>query len=63
MCTIALAGQLFTTKPVSPTHAFSGVFSIMWQESVIFAMTSLTEALHIKLVSSCPFSPDGKSCL
>lgn len=58
LCTISLGDQLFTTKPVSTTHSFTGTFSILWRESVIFAVTSLTEALTVKVLSSSPFSPD-----
>ncbi|KAG0251026.1 Intersectin 1 (SH3 domain protein) [Mortierella polycephala] len=58
LCTLTLGEQLFTTKPASTDHAFSGSFSILWRESVIFSMTNLTQALDITVKSTSPFSPD-----
>jgi hypothetical protein len=56
-----MGNQLFTTQAASSDHAFSGHFSILWRESVIFAMTNLSQVLDVKVMSCSPFSPDGKS--
>ncbi|KAG0355389.1 Intersectin 1 (SH3 domain protein) [Gamsiella multidivaricata] len=61
LCTISLGEQLFTTRAVSTEHAFLGTFSILWRESVIFAMTDLIQVLNVKVMSSSPFSPDGSA--
>lgn len=58
VCTISLGDQLFTTRPSSTEHPFSGAFSILWRESTIFAITDMSHVLDVKLMSTCPFSPD-----
>ncbi|KAF9351243.1 actin organization and endocytosis protein [Mortierella sp. AD094] len=57
-CSISLGEQLFTTRPTSTEHAFTVSFSILWRESVIFAVTDLSQVLEVKVMSSSPFSPD-----
>lgn len=59
-CTISLGDQLFTTQEASTDHAFSGHFSILWRESVIFSITNLSQVLDVKVKCCSPFSPDGK---
>ncbi|KAF9086756.1 actin organization and endocytosis protein [Mortierella sp. AD031] len=58
LCTISLGDQIFTTRAASTDHAFSGAFSILWRESIIFAITSMSQVLDIKVMSTSPFSPD-----
>lgn len=60
ICTISLGEQVHTTRAASTDHAFSGSFSVLWRESVIFAMTNLSQVLDVKIMSSSPFAPDGK---
>ncbi|ORZ06331.1 hypothetical protein BCR41DRAFT_168920 [Lobosporangium transversale] len=59
ICSISLGEQLFTTRPVATDNAYSGVFSILWRESVIFALTDMNQVLHIRVTSSTPFAPDA----
>ncbi|KAG0347724.1 actin organization and endocytosis protein [Podila minutissima] len=58
ICTISLGEQVHTTRAASTDHAFSGSFSVLWRESVIFAMTNLSQVLDVKIMSSSPFAPD-----
>ncbi|KAF9205502.1 actin organization and endocytosis protein [Haplosporangium sp. Z 27] len=58
LCSISLGDQLFTTRSASAEHAFSVTFSILWRESIIFAVTDLSQVLQVKVMSSSPFSPD-----
>ncbi|KAF9965835.1 hypothetical protein BGZ70_003982, partial [Mortierella alpina] len=50
--------QLFTTRPASTNNGFSGSFSILWRESVIFSVIKMSQVLDLKVMSSSPFSPD-----
>ncbi|KAF9172351.1 hypothetical protein BGX20_005816 [Mortierella sp. AD010] len=57
-CSIFLGEQLFTTRLASTEHTFAVSFSILWRESVIFAVTDLAQVLEVKVIYSSPFSPD-----
>lgn len=59
-CTISLGDQLFTTQEASSDYPFSGQFSILWRESVIFSITNISQVLDVKVMCCSPFSPDSK---
>ncbi|KAF9437146.1 hypothetical protein BGZ76_001808 [Entomortierella beljakovae] len=57
-CTVSLDGQIFTTNAISSESALSGMFFVLWKESVIFAITDFEQVLDVKIMSISPFSPD-----
>ncbi|KAF9585512.1 Intersectin 1 (SH3 domain protein) [Lunasporangiospora selenospora] len=57
-CTLLLGEQLFTTHAVSSDHPYMGTFTILWRESVIFAVMDPNQVMDVNILSTNPFSPD-----